>query len=127
MMTKAEAETCVDQVMDAVNEEIAAALADVQVYVVTGRDDPELKAAIRYAELPRAIVRRDFRGLYLGTTARALDADDDGGAVPQLPYGSIVINCAAVAGFDDLRDTLAHEMGHALGMTEEEVENLGLG
>lgn len=124
-MTKADAGTCVDQVMDAIDDEIAEALGDVQVFIVEGRDDPELKAAIRYAEMPNALVRRDFRGLYLGTTARALDVEGD--AVPQLPYGAIVINCAAVADFDDVRDTLAHEMGHALGMSEEEVENLGLG
>lgn len=123
-MTKADAETCVDQVMDALDEEIAAALADVQVYVVEGRADPELKAAIRYAEMRNALVSRNFRGLYLGTTARSLD-DDDGAALP-LPYGSIVINCEAVAGLDDVRDTMAHEMGHALGLSEEEVENLGL-
>jgi predicted Zn-dependent protease with MMP-like domain len=129
-VTKTETEMCVDQVMDAIDEEIAEALADVQVFVVEGRTDPELKTAIRYAEMPRALVRRDFRGLYLGTTARALShgvGDDAGAAVPQLPYGAIVLNCEAVTGLDDVRDTLAHEMGHALGMSEEEVENLGLG
>jgi predicted Zn-dependent protease with MMP-like domain len=126
-MTKADAENCVDQVMDAIDEEIAEALGDVQVYVVEGRADPELKAAIRYAEMPNALVRRDFRGLYLGTTARALSSAAGDDVTPQLPYGSIVLNCQAVEGLEDVRDTLAHEMGHALGLSEEEVENLGLG
>jgi predicted Zn-dependent protease with MMP-like domain len=123
-MTKAETESIVDQVMDAIPPEIAEALADVRVFVVDGRADPELREAIRHAELERASVRRDFRGLYLGTTARALDAGDE---LPQLPEGSIVINCQAVGSVEDIRDTLAHEMGHALGLSEEEVENLGLG
>jgi predicted Zn-dependent protease with MMP-like domain len=123
-MTKAETESIVDQVMDAIPAEIAEALADVRVFVVDGRGDPELREAIRYAELERASVRRDFRGLYLGTTARALDAGDE---LPQLPEGSIVINCQAVGSVEDVRDTLGHEMGHALGLSEEEVENLGLG
>jgi len=123
-VTKAEGDELAAQVMDACDEAIAEALADVAVYVVDGRDDPDLKAAIRYAEMPRAAVRRDFRGLYLGTTARALEADEE---VPALPYGSIVLNCQVLEGLEDLRDTLAHEMGHALGLTEEEVENLGLG
>lgn len=123
-MTKGETESIVDQVMDAIPAEIAEALADVRVFVVDGRADPELREAIRYAELERASVRRDFRGLYLGTTARALDAGEE---LPQLPEGSIVINCKAVGSVEDIRDTLAHEMGHALGLSEEEVENLGLG
>lgn len=129
-MTKEAAGACVDLAMDAIPDEIAEALADVQVYVVEGRADPELKAAIRYAEMPNAMVRRDFRGLYLGTTAQPLSdvgADDDGAPVAHLPYGAIVLNCQGVADLEDVRDTLAHEIGHALGMTEEEVENLGLG
>lgn len=123
-MTKAEAESIVDQVMDSIPPEIDEALIDVTVFVVDGRDDPELREAIRHAEMERASVSRDFRGLYLGITARALDPGDE---VPQLPEGSIVINCQTVATPEDVRDTLAHEMGHALGLTEEEVENLGLG
>jgi predicted Zn-dependent protease with MMP-like domain len=123
-MTKAEAENLVDLVMDAIPAEIAEALADVRVYVVEGRADPELREAIRYAQLERAAVRRDFRGLYLGTTARALDPGDE---VPQLPQGSIVLNAQAIDTLEDLRDTLGHEAGHALGLSEEEVENLGLG
>lgn len=123
-MTKAEAESLVDQVMDEIPEEISEALGDVRVFVVEGRTDPELREAIRHAGMERASVRRDFRGLYLGSTARALDSGDE---VPELPEGSIVVNCQAVADLHDVRDTLAHEMGHALGLSEEEVENLGLG
>lgn len=123
-MTKARAESLVGEVMDAIPDEIAEALADVRVFVVDGRTDPELREAIRYAGMERASVRRDFRGLYLGTTARVLDSADE---VPELPQGSIVVNAQTVADLDDVRDTVAHEMGHALGLSEEEVENLGLG
>lgn len=123
-MNKPECEAIVDDVMDAIDEEIAEALADVTVYVVDGREDPELRTAIKAAGMERAAVSRDFRGLYLGTTARALSSDDE---VPELPEGSIVLNCQALSDAAEVRDTLAHEMGHALGLSEEEVENLGLG
>jgi predicted Zn-dependent protease with MMP-like domain len=123
-MTKVEGEQLLEQVMDAIDEPIAEALSDVTVYVVEGRQDPELREAIKAAGMERAIVRRDFRGLFLGTTARPLD---DPAELPEIPHGSIVLNCLALTGLEDLRDTLAHEMGHALGMSEEEVENLGLG
>ncbi len=123
-MNKAECEAIVDDVMDSIEEEIAEALSDVTVYVVEGRADPELRTAIKNAGMERAAIQRDFRGVYLGTTARALSSDDE---VPELPEGSIVLNALALTDAAEVRDTLAHEMGHALGLTEEEVENLGLG
>jgi predicted Zn-dependent protease with MMP-like domain len=123
-VTKVEAESCVDQVMDQLDEGIDEALADVTVYVVDGRDDVELKEAIRQAGMSSANIARDFRGLYLGTTATPAIAGDP---LPSIPSGSIVVNCQALATLAEVRDTLAHEIGHALGMTEEEVENLGLG
>jgi predicted Zn-dependent protease with MMP-like domain len=125
-VTKADAEACVDQVMDALDEGLAEALGDVTVYIVEGRTDPELRAAIQNAGMPRALVRQDFRGLYLGTCARTLD-EDAGGELPDMPAGSIVLNSQALEDLADVRDTLAHEIGHALGMSEAEVENLGLG
>ena len=123
-MSKAECEAIVDEVMDSIDEEIGEALSDVRVFVVEGREDPELKTAIRHAQMERASVRRDFRGLYLGTTARTLQSREE---LPDLPEGAIVLNCRELADAADVRDTLAHEMGHALGLSEEEVENLGLG
>lgn len=116
-MTKDEAEYFVDQVMEAIPEPIAEALELVTVYVVEGREDPELKDAIRNAGMKSAQVRQDFRGLYLGNTLEP-------GA---LARGSIVLNAAALEEYEDVRDTLAHEIGHALGMSEAEVEDMGLG
>jgi predicted Zn-dependent protease with MMP-like domain len=123
-MTKQSATECADEVMDSIPEELGEALAGVTVYVVEGRTDPELRAAIRGAGMARALVAPDFRGLYLGTTARTLE---DSAELPDMPAGSIVLNCQALEGLEDVRDTLAHEIGHALGMSEEEVENMGLG
>ena len=125
-MNKAEAEEIVDQVIAELPEGITEALVGVKVYTVEGRTDPELKDAIRNAGLSTARILPDFRGLYLGTTAKLYD-DTSGGAVPPLAQGSIVLNAPALTDFLDVRNTLAHEIGHALGMSEAEVEDLGLG
>lgn len=124
-MTKADAELVVEQVIAELPEGIRDALADVTVYTVDGSKDPELKAAIKNAGLARALIQPTFRGLYLGTTARVKDDDAQTG-VP-MPKGSIVLCAPALESFADVRDTLAHEIGHALGMSEAEVEDLGLG
>ena len=125
-MNKQDAESCLDAVIGALPDEIAAALEDVTVYVVDGREDPELGHAIRNSGLEQANVRRDFRGLFLGTQAVPLGGSGLEEPAPWLPQGSIVLNAAAMQDLEDVRDTLAHEMGHALGLTEDEVEDLGL-
>jgi predicted Zn-dependent protease with MMP-like domain len=122
-MTADEADRLAGVVMDALDDEIAEALAGVVVYIVDGRGDPELKEAIRNAGLLRAEIPEDFRGMFLGT--QAAEYGDDGGGGPA--EGSIVLNAPNLATAAEVRDTLAHEIGHALGMNEEEVENLGLG
>ena len=123
-MKKGEADGITDQVMAELDDEIADALADVAVYIVDGRGDPELRDAIRNAGLTSAAIPENFRGVFLGTQATESADGEDGGATAE---GSIVLNARNLATAEDVRDTLAHEIGHALGMSEEEVENLGLG
>jgi predicted Zn-dependent protease with MMP-like domain len=118
-MTRDAADACAGQVMDGLPEEIAEALSGVRVYVVEGPDDPELGEAIQYAGLREAAVWGDFRGLFIGR-----QAGDD---LARGAFGAIVLNCEALGGLVDVRDTLAHEMGHALGMSEGEVTALGIG
>ncbi|MEO7827198.1 MAG: metallopeptidase family protein [Allosphingosinicella sp.] len=122
-MKKADAELIVEMVMQELPDPVCEALADVTVYTVDGRTDPEVRAAIRNAGLARAQILADFRGLYLGTTC----APGGPGVAGPLPKGSIVLNAETLDGIEDVRDTLAHEIGHALGMSEAEVEDLGLG
>lgn len=124
-MRKAAAELVVDQVIAELPEGLADALLGVKVYTIDGQTDPELKDAIRNAGLGSARILPDFRGLYLGTTAKLYD--DTGQGEPPMAQGSIVLNAPALADFADVRNTLAHEIGHALGMSEAEVEDLGLG
>lgn len=116
-MTTDDAEEIVDLVMEELPDEICEALGGVQVYSVQGRGDREVKAAIKFAGLPRARIEPDFRGLFLGQVA----------AKGEPAAGSIVLNCEVLDGTDDVRSTLAHEIGHALGLSEAEVEDLGLG
>lgn len=121
-MNQLEADEIAGEVMGALDDEIADVLTGVTVYVVDGREDPEVPEAIRNAGLLRASIPADFRGMFLGQ--QAAEYGDDGGGPAE---GSIILNARNLHTAADVRTTLAHEIGHALGMNEEEVENLGLG
>ena len=122
-MRKDAADTMIGEVLAELDEDIAGALAGVTVYAIEGTADPELRDALKNAGIPRWEFPRSFRGVFLGTPRDEYDEEGNG----EEAQGSIVLNAPNLETFDDLRDTLAHEIGHALGLTEEEVENLGLG
>jgi predicted Zn-dependent protease with MMP-like domain len=99
-------------------EEILAVLRDVEIIVVDSPAAPELRH-VRDAD---GNLLGDFLGFYSGTAI----AGDDAEEVHAAPLGIIWLNAAQLHDEEEVSTTLYHEIGHALGLTEDEVAALGL-
>ncbi len=122
-MTKAQAEACTDQMLEALPARLADTIGDLSIYVASSRFDRDvLRAAMKQAG-QIVIIPRTFRALYMGTplAAGAADGEDE-----DPPTGVIILNAAMLRDEQDLLDTLLHEIGHALGYDEAGVSALGL-
>lgn len=111
--------TIVTYAMAALPEELSRALDDVEIVVVADHAVPELVHVRDGEGLPLAA---DFKGYYAGTTLEGDDAEEN----PDPPSGALFINAARHHDEEDVTTTLYHEIGHALGLTEDEVSALGL-
>ncbi len=91
-------------------EEIPAALSQVQIQVLA---------------TPRESDPADARGCFEGTQATPdLDMEEDGDEEPAV--GTIYLFASNLPTTDLVHLTFAHEVGHALGLDEDEVAELGL-
>lgn len=122
----------------------AAALAELPQQV----HDALEHVSVRVVDFPPEGIPSDVKGIFLGQQQKGdPDADDDddqagewydvdpenpdelveaefGGYAPA--RGQIVIVAGNLLDADDVARTLYHETGHALGMSEEDVAELGL-
>jgi predicted Zn-dependent protease with MMP-like domain len=124
-LTVEEAQGYVDDVAQSLPEDVAAAIAEVSVYVAASRNDVEvLRAAVREAGQGPVKILRNFRAVFIGTP---IDPSADPEAEDVEPVrGVIVLNAALLRDPADVVATLLHEIGHCLGFDEDEVAALGL-
>jgi predicted Zn-dependent protease with MMP-like domain len=72
----------------------------------------------------------DLKGVFVGTPMEVEETDNNDNSeeeVVYFPEGFIVLLSPNVETPEEGALVLMHEIGHALGMDEEEVKNLGLG
>lgn len=105
--------------------EVEQQLGDVRIEVVASPSDPEVftilhEEGLELEEPPEP----GTRGLFLGFDAEPSDDETDD-ADP--PVGVILLFAESLPNDEAVKLTLCHEIGHALGMDEAEVEALGLG
>jgi predicted Zn-dependent protease with MMP-like domain len=123
-MKPEEVETVIDETLDTLPKRVTGAIADVQIYVAKSRSDTKtLREAVTKSGLQRVTVPQDFRALFMGEPLAASEGDDEE-ADPVV--GVIVFNAAMLRDSEDVVFTLLHEIGHALGLDEDEVAALGL-
>lgn len=86
-------------------------------------DDIEIAIIDTVADAPDLELEPDARGCFFGyETQGEDDADEEG----KPPVGVIVLVASALVDDEDVQKTLFHEIGHAVGLSEEEVADLGL-
>jgi predicted Zn-dependent protease with MMP-like domain len=129
----AEVEACVDDVAAMLSEAVAAAIQNVTVHVARDRGDVEvLRAAVRASKLGSAKIPHNFRAVFMGHPLETRgdeydpDAADPDSEPPARVRGAIVLNASLLRDQEDVMYTLLHEIGHALGYSEDEVAALGL-
>lgn len=130
-MNVAEVEECVNDVAAMLPAGVAAAIENVTVHVARDRGDLEvLRAAVRAAKIGPAKIPANFRAVFMGvpleTRADEYDPDAVDDERPAKVRGAIVLNASLLRDQEDVLYTLLHEIGHALGYSEDEVAALGL-
>lgn len=111
--------------------EIGKQLEDVEIIVC-----PDVKTA--HEELSEIIevapgdrieeVPDDCKGVFIGEPMEVEDGDgEDEHETVTLPNGAIALIASNIKDPEEATLVLLHEIGHALGMDEEEVKALGLG
>jgi hypothetical protein len=104
----------VGELLGAMPEDVAAAMSGTETRVVAAG-----------GELAALGAAADVRGMFAG--AQAVLPDEDDPADPGVkPTGYIFLVAANLRHPDDVRRTWLHEVGHALGLDEAEVSELGL-
>lgn len=123
-MKTEEVEAVIDEALDTLPKRVTSAIADVQIYVAKSRGDTAtLREAVTKSGMHKVTVPQDFRALFMGEPLAAAEGDDE---ESDPVVGVIVFNAAMLRDSEDVVFTLLHEIGHALGLDEDEVAALGL-
>lgn len=115
--------------MGGLPDPVTQALTDVEVIVT---DTVPTAIAELSEELGDEFDKKDFpadcKGIFVGTPTEIEESeDDDGDEIVYYPEGFIVLCADQIESEHEGVVVIMHEIGHALGMSEEEVTALGLG
>lgn len=112
-------------------EQVTEMLADVELVIANTPEEAtaalagEFEDGFEFEAFPA-----DMRGVFIGEPAEVEEeADTDSGDMETVlsPDGFIVLCAENLEDADQVAIVLMHEIGHALGMDEQEVNDLGLG
>lgn len=82
------------------------------------------------AEFDPAELTADLKGVFVGSPMETEESDHDDNSEEEVVYypeGYVVLLAPNITTPEEGALVLMHEIGHALGMSEEEVKNFGLG
>jgi predicted Zn-dependent protease with MMP-like domain len=122
----------VDEVRSHIDEAIAnlspgvrEAISQVAIFVAESRQDTmTMRQAVHAAAQGDTAIPQDFRAVFLGVPLDGAADEED--PDPELADGVFLFNAELLQGAEDVVYTLLHEIGHALGLDEDEVAALGL-
>ena len=119
---------CAQNLMDQLPAGIHEQLVDVEVAVC---QDPDMASAMiaEISDDPKPAAS-DCKGLFFGFPAEipegVSDDEDDGADEVTLPEGVIFLCASNIEDGDIAEKVLLHEVGHALGLSEQEIMEWGL-
>jgi predicted Zn-dependent protease with MMP-like domain len=103
----------------------AAAELRAEAAETKGKGDDEFEFTEEDAQEVSAL---DCKGVFVGTPTEVEDSDEsEEEEVVYYPDGFIILIASNIESPDEAKAVLMHEIGHALGMDEAEVQQLGLG
>lgn len=114
-------------------EEVAENLDDVELLVCDSPEHAASELELLFRDegpdSPDTKVPADCKGLFIGDPMETEDGEgsEDEPDDVYLPEGVIVLCASTIKDAEEATLVLMHEMGHALGMSEDEVKSLGLG
>lgn len=130
-MEHEEAAQYAGELMGALPEDILEELQDVKLAVFADVEQANAWMVENLAEPPDEPLPEDCKGVFHGVQAEieekpASDGEEEGSEEVTLAVGHIMLIASNLEPGDKFEGTLLHEIGHALGMSEEEVADLGL-
>lgn len=134
--------TLVEAFMAELPEQVANALSDVDMVLAASpadatktllaeaRDDAKEKGeTLSRDEIAELTIREDAKGCFIGDPRELTSDADPGEEEPEVKYdaeGYIVMCASNIADKSEAMLVFLHEVGHALGLDEDEVKELGL-
>lgn len=121
---------------DSVPDKVVTMLEDVEVVVCKDPAETKAKLVEEFADdatigeggplVKDYVVPADCRGLFVGDPMETDDTDAEE-VTSVMPDGIIFLVASNLQDETEAKVALLHEVGHALGMSEDEVSALGLG
>ena len=122
-MENTEVQQACQLLMQGVPEQVLDLMSGVQLFIC--------QTPAEAAEKFKTAIPNDCKGVFLGEPVQFDDPDgeqEEAEMVITAPAnGVIAVIAGNLQGREEVVAVLLHEMGHALDMSEEEVEQLGLG
>lgn len=130
-MQLAELESAAQGFMNGLPAQIIDALADVELVLSDDRDKViRLLKKELGADFDEAELLADCKGIFVGCPTEVEETDTDDNSVEEVTYfpeGHLVLLAGNIENKEEGLLVLMHEIGHALGMNEAEVKEMGLG
>src|SRR5262245_59597283 len=115
----------VSQFVRSCPKKVAERMQDVEILICHDVAHAQKEMEEEFEEVEQ--IPADCKGVFGGDEGIEDDDEDSGGTIETDPAGIICLIASNISNEKEAALVLMHEMGHALGLDEEDVKALGLG
>lgn len=109
-------------------DSVSECLGDVELIIVPDCETASRTIKIEYGNQIKDDVPADCKGLFIGAPAEIdTEESDEEEQVTYDPEGLLILCASNISDEKEAALVLTHEVAHALGLSEEEVNQMGLG